>query len=76
MKVEYKVIAAQGAKEMFKDLEDYYIEDYEAVLVRFVDGEPEEHIWIDGHEPEDFYLCRDLSVFVKELNALSERLGG
>lgn len=51
---------------------DYFDDGYEQ-LVRVDDDGSEKVIWIDGHEPEDMYLFRDLGVFVDELNYVARR---
>lgn len=54
--------------------DDWGLYDGEQVLIRYEDGEPVRIIFVDGHEPEDMYLFRDLTAFVSELNRLAKEV--
>lgn len=54
---------------------EIYDGEYRNFLVEFdVSGDPIRLVAVDGGEPEDQTLCRDLSWVVEELNALAELL--
>lgn len=61
-------------------LADYHRDDWDCVLARVdEEGKIQGIVFVDGIEPEEAYLTRDLQVFVHELNWLAgenERLRG
>lgn len=71
--IEYKVLD-KIPEELDLDEVNKFLEPFEQVLVRFVDGEPSEVIYIDGSDaPEDLSLSRSLHSLVRELNRIANQ---
>ena len=84
-KIEYRVLTLKEISNIEGDIKgfdkhrallhpNFYDLDFKYGLVRCVNNVPTEVVFIDGGEPEDQILSRDLAPLVNELDWLSKRI--